>query len=62
VTSADFDRLVCPFLPICDPVVNGQIVKFDGTHLTAKFVTSIAPEVDAYLKDAGLIPRTPARG
>ncbi len=37
VVSADFDRLVCPFLPICDPVVNGQIVKTDGTHLTVAF-------------------------
>jgi hypothetical protein len=57
VWSADFDRLVCPFLPICDPVVNGQIVKWDATHLTSRFAKSIAPRVDAYLKAAGLIPR-----
>ena len=57
VWSADFDRLVCPFLPICDPVVNGQIVKQDGTHLTAKFAASLAPAIDAYMRQAGLIPR-----
>jgi hypothetical protein len=53
----DLDRLVCPYLPICDPVVNRQIVKFDTSHLTPKFVTSIAPAIDAYLKDNGLISR-----
>jgi hypothetical protein len=57
VWSIDLDRLVCPFLPICDPVVNGQIVKLDGTHLTPKFAKSIAPAVDAYLKANGVIPR-----
>ena len=57
VYSADFDRLVCPFLPICDPIVNKQIVKQDATHLTAAFATSIAPAVDAYLKQIGVIPR-----
>jgi peptidoglycan/LPS O-acetylase OafA/YrhL len=55
--SLDLDRLVCPFLPICDPVVNHQIVKIDETHLTAKFSTSLAPAIDAYLKDNGLLPR-----
>jgi hypothetical protein len=56
VWSANFDRLVCPFLPICDPVINGQIVKLDNTHLTPKFAASIAPEVDHYLKQIGAIP------
>jgi hypothetical protein len=55
--SLDLDHLVCPYLPICDPVVNGQIVKLDVSHLTAKFAKSIAPPIDAYLKDNGLIPR-----
>jgi hypothetical protein len=53
----DLDRVVCPYLPICDPVVDGQIVKFDTSHVTARFVTSIAPSIEAYLKDNGLIPR-----
>ena len=57
VWSADFDRLVCPFLPICDPVANGQIVKADRTHLTDKFATTLAGPVDEYLKRAGIIPR-----
>jgi len=55
--TLDLDRLVCPYLPICDPVVDHQIVKFDTSHLTAKFVVSIAPAINAYLEDNGLIPR-----
>src|SRR5205814_2190697 len=35
----------------------GHEERFDGTHLTAKFAKSIAPSVDAYLKDSGVIPR-----
>jgi hypothetical protein len=54
VYSADFDRLVCPYFPICDPIVNGQIVKWDPTHLTVAFAKSIAPQVDAYLKQTVL--------
>jgi peptidoglycan/LPS O-acetylase OafA/YrhL len=57
VWSLDLDHLVCPYLPICDPVVNGQIVKLDVSHLTAKFAKSIAPPIDAYLKDNGILPR-----
>src|SRR5207247_11312942 len=40
VWAADFDRLVCPFLPICDPRVNNPTVKFDPTHLTDKLALS----------------------
>jgi hypothetical protein len=57
VYAANFDRLVCPFLPICDPIVNKHIVKQDGTHLTAAFAESIAPAIDDYLKQVGAIPR-----
>jgi hypothetical protein len=56
VHSADFDRLACPYLPICDPVVNGQIVRRDGSHLSVKFVETLVPAIDAYLKNVGLIP------
>jgi peptidoglycan/LPS O-acetylase OafA/YrhL len=57
VHSANFDRLVCPFLPICDPIVNRQIVKWDQSHLTVAFAKTMAPEVDDYLKQIGAIPR-----
>jgi peptidoglycan/LPS O-acetylase OafA/YrhL len=56
VYAADIDRLVCPFLPICDPIVNDQIVKQDGTHLAVKFAESIAPALNTYLKQLGALP------
>ena len=52
--SANFDDLVCPYDPICDPVVNGQIVRFDASHITVAFANSIAPQVNAYLKQTVL--------
>jgi peptidoglycan/LPS O-acetylase OafA/YrhL len=57
VWTADFDRLVCPFLPICDPFINGNIVKWDGQHLTTRYAASLAEPVAAYLHDNGLLPR-----
>jgi peptidoglycan/LPS O-acetylase OafA/YrhL len=54
VFSANFDQIVCPYLPICDPVIGGNIVRFDATHLTADFAKYIAPQVDAYLKQTVL--------
>jgi peptidoglycan/LPS O-acetylase OafA/YrhL len=57
VFSLDLDRLICPFFPICDAVVDGQIVKSDRWHLTPKFATAIAPEVGAYLQQLGALPR-----
>ena len=57
VTSVDLDRLVCPYLPICDPIVDGQIVKWDPTHLTVAFARSIAPQLDAYLTQTGVLPK-----
>ena len=57
VVSAHFDRLICPFLPICDPIVNNQIVSWDQTHLTASFAKTLAPVIDDYLKQTGILPR-----
>ena len=51
-----FDSLVCPYLPICDPVVNGRLVKSDLFHLTPRFVETLAPFIDKYLKQNGITP------
>ena len=56
VWSANFDNLVCPYLPICDPVVNGQLVKSDRAHLTPKFAKTLGPFIENYLKQNGIIP------
>jgi peptidoglycan/LPS O-acetylase OafA/YrhL len=57
VYSLNLDQQVCPLLPICDPVISGQIVKLDPSHLTAGFAATLAPYVDIYLRSVGLIAR-----
>ena len=54
--SVDLDRLVCPYLPVCDPIVDGHVVKTDWTHLTSTFATSLAPSLTAYLRSIGVLP------
>lgn len=55
VWSVDIDPVVCPFLPICDPVVNGLIVKRDPEHLTSRFSATLAEPFERALADAGLL-------
>ena len=56
VWTIDLDRLVCPRLPTCDPIVNNMIVKRDSTHVTGKFAASMGDEVGALLHDDGVLP------
>jgi hypothetical protein len=53
----DLDRLVCPYLPICDPILGGTVVQFDGSHLTNKFSTALAPDLAKYLTDNGIVAK-----
>ena len=55
VESLDIDRLVCPRLPTCDPIVRDIIVKRDVTHLTATFALSLAEPIDGLLDDIGVL-------
>jgi hypothetical protein len=57
VVSVDLDRLVCPYLPICDPVVRGLVVKRDDTHLTRTFAVSLLEPFQRILVTAGVLPR-----
>jgi peptidoglycan/LPS O-acetylase OafA/YrhL len=56
VYVANFDELICPFMPICDPVVKGQIVRFDEQHITPRFAVTLAEPIAAFLQDDRLIP------
>ena len=49
VWSLDFDGLVCPYLPICDPVVDGLIARWDHAHITQTFGRSLVPDVERLL-------------
>lgn len=55
VWSLDVDRLVCPYLPICDPILDGHVVQIDGEHLTSGFASSLIPPISAYLRDNGIL-------
>ncbi len=57
VWSVDLDHLVCPFLPICDPIVNNQIVKWDPTHLTVAFAKTIGPQLNTYLQQNNILKK-----
>ncbi len=50
IVTLDLDRVVCPRLPTCDPIVDDIIVKRDVNHLTATFARSRAAEVDNLLR------------
>jgi hypothetical protein len=55
VWTLDMDRLVCPYLPICDPIVDGEVTRIDGSHLTGAYARTIAPAVARYLTDNGVL-------
>jgi len=56
VLTVNLDHLVCPRLPICDPVVNHIIVRRDHTHLTATFAAALAGPIDTRLHARGILP------
>lgn len=55
VTSVDMDGLVCPYLPICDPVVDDIVTRRDQIHLTRAYVLSLAPAIAAFIDDNALL-------
>ena len=59
VYSLDLDRLVCPYLPICDPMVGGRVVKKDGEHVTAAYSRYIGKPIAALLVADGIVPPAP---
>ena len=57
VWSLDIDRLVCPYLPICDPIINHHIVTIDGAHLTATFSSTLEQPIAELFRSNGILPR-----
>lgn len=51
----DMDQLVCPYLPICDPVIDGEIVKIDHGHITATYSRTISHDIEKFLEDNPII-------
>jgi hypothetical protein len=59
IFTLDLDRLVCPYLPICDPIVRGIVVKSDAQHITAAYSKTLVISIGTLLLADGIIPRTP---
>ncbi len=57
VYEANFASFVCPFMPICDPVVDGTIVRFDNQHITPRYAVSLAPPMTQFLRRNQLLQR-----
>jgi hypothetical protein len=55
VWSLDLDRLACPRFPVCDPVVNGIIVRRDHTHLTGTYARALTTSLEALLRDRHIL-------
>lgn len=55
VHTLDLDRMVCPRLPLCNPVVGGSVVRRDGDHLTDRMAAQIAPQIETSLKRTGAL-------
>jgi hypothetical protein len=57
VHLVDLDQVVCPFLPICDPVVRGLVVRWDNNHVTLTYLHEVVAEpFETYLEDSGVLP------
>ena len=50
VRLMDLDRVVCPYYPICDPVVSGDIVRVDGQHISPQYALDIVDQVTTMLQ------------
>ncbi len=55
IWALDFDKLVCPYLPICDAYVDGNIVKRDKIHITGTYARQLSDEVWATLHDNNIL-------
>ncbi len=54
VFDLDIDRLACPYLPICDPVVRGKIVWYDLSHLSIAYSRTLAEPIRSLLTADGI--------
>jgi peptidoglycan/LPS O-acetylase OafA/YrhL len=55
VWSLDIDRLVCPYLPICDPIIDHHVVRIDGAHLSATFSSAMEGHIAEAFRSNGIL-------
>jgi hypothetical protein len=54
VVTVDLDRIACPMLPVCDPIVDGTAVWRIEGHLTGTYVDKVTPQLTGALAAAGV--------
>jgi peptidoglycan/LPS O-acetylase OafA/YrhL len=54
VFDLNIDKLACPYLPICDPMVNGKIVWYDLSHLSIAYTWTLADPIRSLLSADGI--------
>lgn len=55
VLSVNLNRLACPRYPVCDPVVNGIIVRRDHTHLTGTYARALTTSLETILRERNIL-------
>ena len=55
IWSLDLDQAACPYLPICDPVVDGDVTYYDNTHLTGTYARTLADPIERFLLANGVV-------
>jgi peptidoglycan/LPS O-acetylase OafA/YrhL len=56
VDIADLDRLICPFMPICDPMIGEVPVFWNSSHITRAYSERIGPKLGTWLEANGYLP------
>jgi peptidoglycan/LPS O-acetylase OafA/YrhL len=56
VFSLDYDRVACPFLPTCVPLIDGDLVFRNEFHLSEQWIDMHIDELWNTLTDSGAIP------
>jgi peptidoglycan/LPS O-acetylase OafA/YrhL len=55
VFAFDLDDGVCPYLPICDPIVDQLIVRRDTSHLTTRFARTLEGRFEEFFDENQII-------
>ena len=55
LTVVDIGPLICPFRPICDPIIDGQVVWWNEAHITRRFSETLAPGLADELRAQGVL-------
>ena len=56
VRVLDLDDLACPRLPVCDAMVAGRVVWWDGKHLAHDYVVARSEDLYRRLVGEGILP------